>query len=89
MTKKRKAFLGYGSPAGLEAAIKAVEDEHFMVVKETICFAVVCSDLPEEAVEARMRSRPCGTSGGWQLCKEGNPVACNEKPTHKHYLFEA
>lgn len=57
-TRQDKPFLGYDSPQGLEAAIKAVEDEHFQV-RESLCFAVVCSDLPQKEVIARMRRRPC------------------------------
>jgi hypothetical protein len=62
-------------------------------VKEDLLFAVVCSSLPQEEVERRMKDRPCGTTNGWMLSepKEGvaNPSPCKEHPrTHKHYLFE-
>ena len=85
---KDKPYLGYGSPAALEAVLRE-KDEHLEVVKETLCFAVVCSDLPQEEVVTRMRRRPCGTSGGWQLSAALASVPCSEKLTHKHYLFEA
>ena len=84
---KSEPYLGYGSPEALEAALRE-KDAHFEVVLESLCFLTVCSDLPQDEVVARMRKRPSGTSGGWQLSDEPTAV-CLEKPTHKHYLFEA
>ena len=84
---KKKPYLGYGSPEALEAALSE-KDAHFEVIGESLCFATVCSDLPPDEVVARMSKRPSGTSGGWQLSDEPSAV-CLEKPTHKHYLFEA
>lgn len=86
--RKKKPYLGYGSPEALEAALSE-KDAHFEVTRELLLFAVVCSDLPLKEVVKRMRKRPCGTTGGWQLDKDSPPVACSERPTHKHYLFEA
>ena len=62
-------------------------------VKEDLLFAVVCSSLPQEEVERRMKDRPCGTTNGWLLAKSKksgpNPSPCIEYPeTNKHYLFE-
>ena len=89
-------FLDYGSPQALEAAIKATEDEHF-VVYDRLLFATVCSDLPIRVVKRRMVTRPCGTSGGWTFVTDKtlsggvpNPYPCDRHPkTHRHYLFAA
>lgn len=81
-------YRGYGSPQALEAALSA-KDEHFEVAREELLFCVVCSDLSQEEVVARMRDRPSGTSAGWVLAE--HPLQgsdCNEKPGFKHYLFE-
>ena len=57
----RSNFAGYGSPEKLEKAITAEEDERFTVYTEGLCYASVCSNLPQEEVIARMRRRPSGT----------------------------
>jgi len=66
------------------------------IVRESLCTATVCTDLPQEEVIARMRSRPCGTRTGWTLSEAEfgpgipNPHPCLDNPnTHKHYLFSA
>lgn len=88
-------YAGYGSPEKLEQAIRAEEGPDF-IVHEALCFATVCSDLPQEEVEARMHRRPCGTRTGWAFSEAEfspgipNPCPCKDNPdTHKHYLFSA
>ena len=87
------AFMGYGSPEKLNAAITAEEDEAFVVYSEGLLFASVCSNLPQEEVESRMRRRINGTTGGWNLSDENfsggesNPCQCTDHEDRKHYLF--
>ncbi len=84
----KKSYMGYGSPQALEAALN-IKDEHIQIIKETLLYTQVCSDLPQTEVVARMAQRISGTSGGWQLSggiEQG--VQCSEKPGFKHYLFE-
>ena len=91
------SYLGYGSAEKLEAALTREEGADFMVYTEGLCYASVCSSLAQAEVVARMRRRPCGTTGGWVLSDhkefaEGkpNPCPCEQHPkTHKHYLFAA
>lgn len=66
----------------------------FTVYTEGLCYASVCSSLPQAVVEARMRERNTNIESGWKLSKdkfnsgESNPCACNmNQETHKHYLF--
>ena len=88
------SYLGYGSPEKLEKAIIQEEDKDFVVYAEGLLYLSVCSSLPQQEVEARMRRRPSGTKNGWGLADEPfrsgepNPCPCDMKPeTHKHYLF--
>lgn len=69
------------------------DEPYFNVYSEGVCHASVCSNLPQAAVEARMRERSTGVSS-WELSKENfkdgapNPGVCDSRPsTHKHYLF--
>ena len=74
--------------------MKQMDD--FVVYAEGLCYASVCSPLPQADVEARMAARLCGTQAGWALAEEPfqtgepNPCPCDKRPaTHKHYLFTA
>ena len=74
--------------------MKVVTDSDFTVYSEGITVASVCSSLPTEEVEARMKNVPTGV-GEWFLSEnkffasgESNPTPCNHAPkTHTHYLF--
>ena len=66
----------------------------FVVYSEGLFYASVCSSLPTEEVEKRMKERLCGTHNGWSRSEDkfadghDNPCPCNHQPeTHKHYLF--
>ena len=70
--------------------------DEFVIYNESLCFASVCSSLPQPKVEAKMAAELCGTKIGWTFDAEPfkggepNPCPCNQKPdTHKHYLFVA
>ena len=71
------------------------DPEVFVVYREGICYASVCSSLGMESTVKRMRTRPSGITHGWQLADkpfrtgESNPCPCDQQPkTHMHYLFE-
>lgn len=92
------SFLGYGSPEALEEAIKKSKGEQskdFIIYDDGLVSASVCSSLPQEEVEKRMKRVITGVTGGWRFANDGNfssgeanPCPCNQQPkTHKHYLF--
>jgi hypothetical protein len=69
-------------------------NKDFEVYAEGLCYASVCSSLPQSEVELRMQQREPGTTLGWRLAEEPfrtgepNPCPCSDNPeTHKHYLF--
>lgn len=64
------------------------------IYRSGLCYASVCSALPEDAVDAAMRAYPTGVSSTWQRAGEAfatgepNPCPCNVHPdTHRHYLY--
>ena len=92
-------FLGYGSPEALEEAIKKSEgeqDDVFVIYASGLVLASVCSSLPQDEVEKRMKQVITGTRAGWCFAKgesfadgEPKPSPCNEPPkTHNHYLIQ-
>ena len=75
----------------------SMADEFFEVYSEGMCYANVCSNLPQAIVEARMRERANGLKTGheWKFSPDKkfhngqpNPCPCKTyQDTHKHYLF--
>lgn len=63
---------------------------------EGICYASVCTSLPDDEVDARMAARPTGASHGWARSADAtfaggqpNPCPCDTEPaTRRHILFE-
>ena len=89
---KSLPFLGYGSPEKLEEALNAENGPDFMIIRETLLNAIVCSSLSI----SRMARVPSGTTYGWVIYEgdifpndvDPHPGPCAEHPeTHKHYLF--
>ena len=72
---------------------KVKKQEFFAIYSEGLCFASVCSNLPQAEVERRMYAWPTGVAQRWKLYEGGfrtgqtNPCQCNEHPDRKHYLF--
>ena len=80
----------------IQREAEETEPGAFVIYTEGLCFASVCSSLPQNEVEAKMRRVPSGTNSGWKFAHdhptfssgESNPCPCNEHPlTHKHFLF--
>jgi len=72
-----------------------VKGEIFEVYGEGLCYASVCSNLPADEVEFRMKHRATGlATNHWELSKEKfkdgepNPSKCEDHTDCKHYLFE-
>lgn len=67
----------------------------FEVYGYGLCYASVCSSLPQDEVEHRMAADYTGISSGWVLSSDAkfadgrpNPCPCDANPaTHIHYLF--
>jgi len=66
----------------------------FEVGQPSLITAVVCTDIPQEEVVAKLESEvPAGTKNGWQLpdtvpSGETNPWQCPDNSNCKHYYFE-
>ncbi len=99
MTKESENLIEIGASEWLidaaqkREAAEAKPDE-FVVYRQGLCFASVCSSLPEHEAIARMEGIPSGTSHGWSLADEpvnghtSNIIPCDTKPqSHKHFLF--
>jgi hypothetical protein len=72
----------------------AVKTEYFKVLSVGLCFATVCTDLPDgEAGDRLNASHPTGISSRWEVSeedfKDGTPngVCCEKDPTRRHVLF--
>jgi hypothetical protein len=71
--------------------------DELTVYAEGLCYASVCTSLPDEQADAMMANRPSGTRNGWQRSKDThfhgglpNPCPCERDPdTRRHILYEA
>lgn len=61
--------------------------DHIEIADESLFEALVCTDLADEDVDARMAQRP-GSRSGWQ--RQATGAACQDRPeTHRHLIYEA
>lgn len=53
------------------------------------CVACAPKDVSVKDVEAHVRTtEPCGTSMGWRLNEDTEPVVCDDDPDRLHHLLD-
>lgn len=65
------------------APIEAVHEKGFDMAL-WLTHGMICSDLPREEVERRLRKHPSGTKNGWVIDKV---YKCPDHKGNKHYLL--
>lgn len=57
---------------------------------EGLLDAIACApaSMTREEVEAHVRANHvCGTSGGWMLAEDREPMECDQSPGRRHHVF--
>lgn len=74
-----------------EMNIKRKDSKGFTyeIAREGIFQMQICTNNPNEGEISRFvfANFVSGTSAGWQLDRDYDPVVCGHDPTFKHYIF--